>query len=40
MYTCNICNMGMRDLPDMYTHSPRAKGIHSYQANPSCPCYK
>ena len=31
MYICNICNMGMRDLPDMYTHSPRAKGIHIRQ---------
>ena len=25
-HTCNSCNMGMRDLPDMYTRSPRAAG--------------
>ena len=23
---CNSCNMGARDLPDMYTRSPRAAG--------------
>ena len=23
---CNSCNMAMRDLPDMYTRSPRAAG--------------
>ena len=37
------CNMGKRDLPDMYALSPRACGPwasgHTYQANPSCPCY-
>ena len=32
------CNMGTRDLPDMYALSPRASG-HTYQANPECPCY-
>ena len=42
---CNSCNMGTRDLPDMYAQSPRAKGIHegfghTYQANHECPCYK
>ena len=31
------CNMGTRDLPDMYALSPRASG-HTYQTNPSCPC--
>ena len=35
--------MGTRDLPDMYALSPRACGPrasgHTYQANPSCPCY-
>ena len=29
--TCNRCNMGTRDLPDMYTRSPRAEGIHISQ---------
>ena len=24
---CNSCNMGMRDLPDMYARSPRAAGL-------------
>ena len=24
MYTCNSCNMGTRDLPDMYARSSRA----------------
>ena len=37
------CNMGTRDLPDMYALSPRACGPrasgHTYQANPLCPCY-
>ena len=37
------CNMGTRELPDMYALSPRACGPrasgHTYQANPSCPCY-
>ena len=28
MYICNSCNMGARDLPDMYARSPRAEGIH------------
>ena len=28
MYTCNISNIGTSDLPDMYTQSPRAEGIH------------
>ena len=26
MYVCNSCNMGTRDLPDMYARSPRAAG--------------
>ena len=26
IYTCNSCNMAMRDLPDMYALSPRACG--------------
>ena len=26
--TSNSCNMGTRDLPDMYAQSPRAEGIH------------
>ena len=25
------CNMGTRDLPDMYAQSPRAEGIHIRQ---------
>ena len=25
------CNMGMRDFPNMYTHSPWALGIHIRQ---------
>ena len=29
--TCNSCNMGTSDLPDMYTQSPRAEGIHIRQ---------
>ena len=29
--TCNSCNMGVRDLPDMYAQSPRARGIHISQ---------
>ena len=28
---CNSCNMGTRDLPDMYAQSPRAEGIHIRQ---------
>ena len=24
MFTCNSCNMGVRDLSDMYAQSPRA----------------
>ena len=27
----NTCNMGARDLPDMYALSPRASGIHIRQ---------
>ena len=30
-FTCNSCNMGTRDLPDMYAQSPRAEGIHIRQ---------
>ena len=26
MYICNGCNMGMRDLPDMYAQIPKAVG--------------
>ena len=29
--TCNSCNIGTRDLPDMYAKSPRAEGIHIRQ---------
>ena len=37
MATCNSCNIGMSDLPDMYAQSlgaagPRAEGIHIGQA--------
>ena len=28
---CNSCNMGTRDLPDLYAQSPRAKGMHIRQ---------
>ena len=28
----NSCNLGTRDLPDMY-------GWHTYKANCECPCY-
>ena len=38
--TSNSCNMGARDLPDMYARSPRAEGIRTYQANHERPCYK
>ena len=36
--------MSTRGLPDMYTLSPRAcdpraSGVHTYQANHSCPWY-
>ena len=27
----NTCNMGARDLPDMYVLSPQASGIHIRQ---------
>ena len=33
--TYYICNMGTRDLPDMYA---QARG-QTYQANPNCTCY-
>jgi len=29
--TSNRCNMGMRDLPDVYAQSPKAEGIHIRQ---------
>ena len=29
MYVCNSCNMGTRDLPDMYAQSPRAAGLRA-----------
>ena len=31
VYICNNCNMGTRDLLDMYARSPRAEGIHIRQ---------
>ena len=38
MYIRNICNMGMRDLSDMYAQS---RGLrHAYQANHKNTCYK
>ena len=36
------CNMGTRDLPEMYARSPRAVPSdfgHTFLANHSCPCY-
>ena len=27
--TCNNCNMGTRDLPDIYARSPRAAGLRA-----------
>ena len=36
------CNMGTRDLPEMYARSPRAAPLdfgHIFLANHSCPCY-
>jgi len=30
-YICDSFSMGKRDLPDMYTRSPRAEGIHIRQ---------
>jgi len=35
-------SMGNQDLSDIYAHAlgPAALGLgHTYQANPSCPCY-
>jgi len=35
-------NMGTRDMPEMYAHSPWAAPLdfgHAFQANHSCPCY-
>ena len=29
------CNMGRQDLPDMYTLSPRASGLHIWQIPPA-----
>ena len=45
LHLCNNCNMGMRDLPDMYAWGPRAagqraEGIATYQANHEWPYYK
>ena len=34
--TCNVC---ICELPDMNALVPLASGIHTYQANPSCPWY-
>ena len=28
--TCNSCNMGTRDLPDMYARGPQARGLRAY----------
>ena len=33
-----VCNMAMRDLPDMYARIPQARE-HTYQANHKWPCY-
>ena len=33
------CNIGTRDLPDMYALSPWALGIYTYQANHLCLYY-
>ena len=33
--TCYVCNMGRRDLPDMYAQVR----VWSYQANPNCICH-
>jgi len=32
LITCNSCNMGTRDLPDIYAQSPRAagRGLRAY----------
>ena len=27
---CNSCNMGARDLPDMYARGPQARGMRAY----------
>ena len=27
---CNSCNMGTRDLPDMYARGPQARGLRAY----------
>ena len=29
-YTSNSCNMGARDLPDMYARGPQARGLRAY----------
>ena len=34
--TFNSCNTGTRGLPDMYTRSPRADGVHIRQATSAC----
>jgi len=34
------CNMGASELTDMYAQSPRAVGMHTYQANHECQCYQ
>ena len=31
MYASNGCNIGMRDLPNMYTEGHRPEGIHIRQ---------
>ena len=28
--SCNSCNMGTRDLPDMYARGPQARGLRAY----------
>ena len=30
LHVCNRCNMGTRDLPDMYARSPRDAGLRAY----------
>ena len=43
VYVCIVCNMGKRDLRDIYAQAqgPQAGGQrHIYQATPDCPCYK
>ena len=34
-WLCNGCNMGIRDLPSIYSRSPRAIGLKAYISNKS-----